>query len=220
MWVLTIDQESSTRLGDRVPELLDALGGRLDDHPGLALPFERTVGDEVQGLLSSPDAAWLAIRETVRTGGWSIGVGVGGVDRPLGRSARASTGAAFLHAREAVERAKSATSAVALAVEGPDPDRARHAEVVLRLVGALLADRSPAGWEAVDALTSDDASSTQREAARRLGISPSALSQRLRAAHWSEEASATELVVNHLRASDPTATVDPDQDSPTDRSTR
>ena len=58
MFVLTADQKRSRRRGDRVPEALAALESTLGTAAasGVALPFERTVGDEIQGVLHSPAA--------------------------------------------------------------------------------------------------------------------------------------------------------------------
>ena len=75
MIVLTIDQEGSRRGADRVPELLDQLAS-VQTVAG----FERTVGDEVQGLLKDAKAACAAICLTMRMGGWHIGIGIGQVD--------------------------------------------------------------------------------------------------------------------------------------------
>ena len=89
MFVLTADQKRSTqRMATGCPRRCrtgrprgpptPAREGRL----GLALPFERTVGDEIQGLLSTPAAAVRAVTELVRLGGWRMGIGVGAVEQP------------------------------------------------------------------------------------------------------------------------------------------
>src|SRR5688500_19628182 len=108
MFVLTADQKRSTRHGDRVPEALAALAdlavagstgaARENDGSGVALPFERTVGDEIQGLLSTPAAAVRAVTALVRLGGWRMGLGIGAVDTPLPDSTRAASGPAFVAA--------------------------------------------------------------------------------------------------------------------------
>lgn len=186
MFVMTIDQRASRRRGDAVPELLGALAERTATWAADAapvLPFERTVGDEVQGLL--PDAGGtidlaLAVR---RLGGWSVGIGAGPVDLPLGPSSRASSGGAFLSARDAVERARSRTAPVPVAVSGADAVSAREAEAVLQLLAAVVGRRTAAGWAAIDTLPGR----TQRQVADALGITPQAVSQRLRTALWEEE---------------------------------
>lgn len=185
MFVLTADQQSSRRRGDRVPELLSAIEARLaatDASESVVRPFERTVGDEVQGLVADPGVAVDLALHLQRLGGWSVGIGAGDVD-DLADTARASAGPAFIAARAAVERARSRAVPVPLAVNGAQEEAARDAEAVLHLAAAVVRRRSRAGWEAVDAL----AAGTQRHAAQRLGISAQAVSQRLRAAMWEEE---------------------------------
>lgn len=185
MFVLTIDQRGSRRADDLVPELLERLAARLTEaHPEAVLrPFERTVGDEVQGVLAEPAAVVDVALAVHRWGGWSVGVGAGPMDRPLASSARASSGEAFVWAREAVERARSRAVPVPLAVHGAAPTAAREAEAVLHLLVAVVHRRTDAGWAAIDAV----AGRTQRDAAALLGISPQAVSQRLRTALWEEE---------------------------------
>src|SRR6185312_9481186 len=102
-------------------------------------------------------------------------------DRPLPRSARAGRGEAYVAARRAVEAAKSAPSGVAVAV-GPDTgaaERAEQAESAAWLLAALLGRRTREGWEVVDLVA---AGANGVEAAAKLGISPQAVSSRLRVA--------------------------------------
>ncbi|MFV0426376.1 MAG: hypothetical protein ACK5KU_04975, partial [Beutenbergiaceae bacterium] len=111
MFVLTADQRASTKAGERVEELLAA----LPDLPGLVRGAERTVGDEVQAVLDDPgDTLRLALL-LQRLGNWATGIGVGDIDN-LAATSRASSGPAFIHAREAVERAKSRSVPVPIAV--------------------------------------------------------------------------------------------------------
>ncbi|TKR23447.1 hypothetical protein FA014_11155 [Cellulomonas hominis] len=156
MWTLTVDQEGSRRVGDRVEALLEGLATAsplVGAAPGaVVLPFERTVGDEVQAVLADADLVVALALHLVRTGGWSIGIGAGVVDTPLPASSRAGSGTAFIHAREAVEAAKSRLRSVPLAVRGPDPDLAAEAEGVLTLLGSVVARRTAAGWSVVDRL--------------------------------------------------------------------
>jgi hypothetical protein len=213
MIVITVDQRGSTRQGDRVPEVLELLDGLLRARgtpaPGLVLPFERTVGDEVQAVLAADDdGAQLAldvVLALLRDGGWSVGVGAGPVDEPLPETSRAASGAAFVRARAAVERAKGRGSAAPVAVVGPDDEPgatiAADAEALLRLLGAVAARRSDAGWEAVDTLARQaDAPAPRRATARALGVSEQAVSQRLRTALWSEEQAARPLAARLLAA--------------------
>jgi hypothetical protein len=210
MLVLTVDQKASTRRGDRVPLVLELLGAVTKGRDGVVLPFERTVGDEVQALFSADGAgSALAVDVTLallRDGQWWIGIGAGPVDEPLPDVSRAASGAAFVRAREAVERAKARRSATPVAVVGPDEGPAARsaadAEAVLRLLGALTARRSDAGWEAIDSLAAQGgASAPQRATAQALGVSEQAVSQRLRTALWAEEEAVRPLVGRLLQES-------------------
>ncbi len=179
--VVTVDQRRSRRGPDLVAELLT----RLDDDPWRrqqALRFERTAGDEVQGVLSSADAAVDLALELSSSRAWSVGLGGGPVRRPLPASTRAAGGPAFEHAREAVERAKTVPEGVALS--GLDTVSAQEAEAVLQLLAAVVRRRSAAGHEVV-ALVAEGLS--QSEVAARLGITKQAVSQRLQAAWWSHD---------------------------------
>ncbi|MCA5894683.1 SatD family protein [Isoptericola sp. NEAU-Y5] len=208
MIVITADQRGSTGNADRVPEVLDALARRTAGHAGVVLGFERTVGDEVQGVLDADEGAALAVDlvlDLVRDGGWSVGVGLGAVDEPLPEVSRAASGAAFVRARRAVERAKGRGSAVPVAVAGsprePYATVASDAEALLRLLGAVVARRTEPGWEAVDTLAGHAGEpGPQRATAASLGVSEQAVSQRLRAALWAEDAAVRPLAARLLRA--------------------
>ena len=76
-------------------------------------PFERTAGDEFQGVLDHPAALAAVVERLLREGGWNIGIGIGEVEEPLPENARAGRGPAYLHAREAVTAAKSSPLAAA-----------------------------------------------------------------------------------------------------------
>ena len=136
MFVLTVDQQGSRRVGDRVDDLLTHLVP-WRGAPGVVRPFERTVGDEVQTVLDDPAAAVDVALTLLRRGGWSVGIGAGAVDGPLPASARAGSGPAFVLARSAVERAKSRTRPVPLAVDGTGElgVSARRVDYTLRIDG-------------------------------------------------------------------------------------
>lgn len=202
MWTMTVDQEGSRRVGDRVDALLAGLGTAsplVGAAPGaVVLPFERTVGDEVQAVLADADLVVALALHLVRAGGWSIGIGAGTVDTPLPPSSRAGSGSAFVHAREAVEAAKSRLRSVPLAVRGPRADAAAEAEGVLTLLGAVVSRRSAGGWAVVDRLAAAPAA-RQEDVAAALGISQQAVSARLRTALWAEEVAARPAAARLLR---------------------
>lgn len=187
MFAVTMDQQGSRQRGDLVETILTHLAEVCPPSaPGVVRAFERTVGDEVQGLLDDPAAVVDLVLGVLRLGGWSIGVGAGPVEEPVAASVRAVQGEALVLAREAVEAAKSRSRAVPLAVRGVGHEAAAQAEGVLVMLGALAARRSPAGWAAIDAVTAADRA-PQGAVAERLGISQQAVSQRLRTALWAEE---------------------------------
>ncbi|MCG2802023.1 MAG: hypothetical protein L6311_08010 [Cellulomonas sp.] len=191
MFVLTIDQQGSRSDRDRVPELLGALAGVVT-----VRAFERTVGDEVQGVLDQAEEVVTVALDLLRHGGWSIGIGAGSVRQPLPPSPREGAGEAFVLAREAVEAAKSRQRPHPVAVRGALPASA-DADGLLLLLAAVRARRSPQGWAAVDAMV--DAGS-QDAAAAALGISQQAVSKRLAAACWVEENSARPALTRLLDA--------------------
>jgi hypothetical protein len=186
--VLTVDQRGSTKRSavDHIPETLAGLAGLADVE--LVRPFERTAGDEFQGVITDPTSLALVLERLLREETWNIGVGVGEVDEPLPASTRAGRGPAYVHAREAVTAAKSA--AWHLRVAGDDP-QVRLIETALWLWAAVLTRRTTRGWEVADLV---DTGLRYDEIAQRLAITQSAVSQRAQAAGIVEGLRARELV--------------------------
>lgn len=179
MYVLTIDQRNSTNESDRVPDLLKILHG-----VPAAVPFERSVGDEVQGVLESAEGVIEATLRCLRDGGWYVGIGIGTVELPLPKSPREGRGDAFVAGRAAVERAKKTGDRAPLAVEGPHG--AAETEGVLSLIGRFVMHRSEAEWRILDLLEPQQRGS-QSAVARTLEISPQAVSKAVFRAAWIEE---------------------------------
>lgn len=173
MFVVTTDQRDSRTTRDLVPDAVDAVTAAVG--PRLTFAPERTAGDEVQLATEDPAAVLEVVLTLTRTGRWSVGVGVGDIERPLPDSVRAGRGEAFVRARDAVERAKRAVTRLAITGD----EEARDAEALIRLLIELRDRRSPEGWEIYDLLSSG---LTQRDAAARLGITESAVSLRVKAA--------------------------------------
>ena len=195
--MLTADQVDSRASHDRVPEALAALATPGD----VLLGFERTVGDEIQALTADPATLVAAVITLTRLGGWRIGIGLGAVETPLPSSTREARGSAYIAAREAITRARKQPTDLALtlaATVGTDHYRetaGRDAETALMLLRSLLARRTQEGWELMDLLDADPSS---RHAAAALGISPSAVSQRLARAARQEGARGAELATHLL----------------------
>jgi hypothetical protein len=177
-YVLTVDQRASRRGPDRVADVL----GRLNSAVPTVLGFERTAGDEFQGVVADPDTVVDVVLQLVRLGGWSIGVGAGPVQTPLPPSTRAGAGPAFLSARRAVDAAKQRPAR--LAVRGAVPAEAADAQAVLTALAVVVDRRSEQAWEAIALV---DAGRTQADAATELGISRQAVGQRLAAGLWDLE---------------------------------
>ena len=189
--VLTIDQRGSSHetATDRVPATLVALAD-----VEMLRPFERTAGDEFQGVLDDPAALAAVVERLLREESWNVGIGIGEVEEPLPESTRAGRGPAYLHAREAVTAAKSAPWR--LRVAGDDPDDGpgvRALETTLWLWAAVLNRRTSRGWEVADLV---DAGASYDQAAKRLGVTQSAISQRAQAAGIVEGRRARELVTD------------------------
>lgn len=177
-YVVTVDQRGSRSSSDRVADLLPRLQRRVPT----VLPFERTAGDEFQGLLDDSAAVVDLVLALVREEVWSIGVGAGPVQTPLPTSTRAATGPAFLAARRAVDAAKQRPSRVA--VRGTVAADAADSQAVLGALALLVDRRSEPAWEAIAQVS---AGRTQAQAAAALGISRQAVGQRLAAAQWDLE---------------------------------
>ena len=202
MYVMTIDQRGSSTDVDRVPGLLAEVAKLCPD-----ARFERSVGDEIQGVLEHPGPVVELALHALRSGRWYVGIGVGPVELPLPASPREGAGPAFVAARAAVERAKAASSHVPLAVvsggrprgsaagsaeEPPGATECANAEAVLRLIGRVVQDRTAAQWKVVDALRGlrqgqTGAHGTQKIAARQLGITEQSVSRALLRSGWQEE---------------------------------
>lgn len=183
MFVMTIDQRGSRIHGDKVPQLLETLAGVTT-----VLPFERSVGDEIQAVLDDPDAVVEVALRALRAGNWYVGIGVGEVEAPLPKSSREAAGPAFIAAREAVESAKKVGVRVPLRVAGGTErsEWTQSAEAVLVLLGEIVRGRSEAEWRVLDAL---DASPglAQKDIAAQLDVSPQAVNKAIRRSGLFEE---------------------------------
>lgn len=199
MYVLTIDQRGSTGDIDRVPELISALGKLTP------APFERSVGDELQGVVKdAADVVDVALY-ALRSGNWYVGIGIGDVVLAPGASPREGSGNAFVAARKAVELAKGAAGMVPLSVVSGTMGRGRevppqaaegtmasaNAQAVLRLIGRLVQQRTEAQWRVVDRLRvlqgGDGKHGSQKQVARELQITEQSVSRAVLRSGWQEE---------------------------------
>lgn len=171
-----------------MPLALDLLRGTA-----VRLPFVRTVGDEIQGVVASSEAVVEATLLLQRQTHWSVGVGVGRAT--LTHSAPASRGPAFIHARTAVERARGRAVPAPVAVAADDGEGAREVEALLQLLASITRRRTDAQWRVLDSLATG---ASGVAAARTLGVSPQNVSSLRRGAMWDEEQAVRPLLVRLL----------------------
>src|SRR5688500_8516514 len=148
MFTLTINQRDSRRDGDRVQQLLKDLR-----HIPARLDFDRSVEDEVQGIVDAAEQAVEAALIALRCGSWFVGIGVGPVNEPLPNQIKDASGHGLIYARRAVDRLRNSKERIPVAVEGPLVELAAEGEAVLRLLGHIVRDRSEAEWRVLDLLT-------------------------------------------------------------------
>jgi hypothetical protein len=175
MIVITADQIGSRHgadLADDALTLLERLGRDRS-----VLPPDRTAGDEVQAIPVDGAAALDAALALLRTGRWSVGLGIGRVRTPLPEVTRAADGSAFIAARQAVDAAKRRPLHFAIAAD--DPAAAETLGPLIELLLVLRDRRTDGGWEVFDLVESG---LDQKAAATRLGITPQAASNRAQAA--------------------------------------
>ncbi|MHA7248281.1 hypothetical protein [Arthrobacter tecti] len=181
MFVVTINQRDSREVGDLVPELLREF--RFLD---AVVPFQRSVGDELQGVVDNAVAAVDVALKAIRFRRWHVGIGVGEVHMPLPERIVDAEGYGLVYSRRAVNRAQKTGERIPLVVEGPDSDVAAEAEAVLRLLGQIVYTRTEAEWNVLDLMT-PGARGQQKFIAQELGITTQAVSKAVIRSHWVEE---------------------------------
>lgn len=201
MFVITADQRRSRRRPDLVPVALHELHAV---RPRPVREFNRTAGDEIQGVAHAPETVVSVVVSLMRSQDWRLGIGIGPVQLPLPQEARAGRGPAFVAAREAVHRAHATAAQLAVASAQGRPPAAR-AESALWLLCFVLRTRTASGWEVTDLLGQG---LSQEQIAKQLTISPSAVSQRVRRSGWAEQVRAESLSTHHLSVVD--GTTEPD----------
>lgn len=183
--------------GELQSRLLLALGEVNDGHADVvASRFVITLGDEFQGLLLGAEGLQ-RILARLRAGAFPeelrFGLGLGRLDTPLQPQALGMDGPSFHHARAAVERAERLNTPVEVEAGWPVQAFAIYAA----LYGHLRRRWTPRQREVADLAMSG---LEGVEIASRLSISPSAVSQHLRAAGWPALEQATQEWVEAVRA--------------------
>lgn len=179
-------------LQERLRIGLDEVNGRFKE--GIAAQFVLTIGDEFQGLLSGPDGLelilgrlWMhAYPDELR-----FGLGLGDLSTPLQPQALGIDGPCFHRARAAVERAVARGTSVEVEAASQRGAFEIYAWLQAHMRRGWtdrqrqIADLALAGLEGV-------------EIGRRLSITPSAVSQHLRAAGAKPLAEATRAWVEAI----------------------
>jgi hypothetical protein len=196
VFVITADQVDSRHRADLVETTIAGIDREWGS--ALALPADRTAGDELQLLVASAPVALEIALELTRRRDWSVGCGIGRVGQPLPEQTRAAAGGAFIAARAAVDAAKKRDTRFALRAETAETDAA-DLESVVELLLLTRARRSDEGWQLYDIMNQG---LTQAEAAQRIGITPQAASKRARAAAIRAELAAVPALGRMLTAID------------------
>jgi hypothetical protein len=191
-YIAVIGDVVGSRSADDRSGLQDQLGGGLRDvnttfDEQIAAKFVLTVGDEFQGLLSAAGSLDL-ILATMRMHAFPaelrFGVGIGALETALRSQAIGMDGRCFHNAREAIERATERRTPVEVQADGPDAPF----EIYSLLYGVIRSRWTTRQREVVDLSASG---LEGREVAEYLSITPSAVSQHLRAAGAKELRKAT-----------------------------
>lgn len=180
---LLADLVGSRRVADRAAvqrrmlETVEALNTRYADD--LAAPLAVSRGDEVQGLFARRDAVVPVIVEladALHPVEWCCGVGWGGLSTPLGAEVVRLDGPAFHGARAALERAQGGGRW--LAVEGIGSATGQVLESLFALMQALRHRWTDRQIEFIRAARG----ALQKDVAARYDVSPSTVSESLKAA--------------------------------------
>ena len=157
------------------------------------LPFQRSWGDELIGVVADPDTAVDVALRALRHRRWNVGVGVGPLTAADGTPGLPDTqelgdvaGPGLVAARQAVEAAALSTARIPVAVSARNLEAAAQAEAVLRLVGQLVWTRTDAEWRVLDLMV-PGVRGQQKLVAAELGITTQAVSQAVQRAFWTEE---------------------------------
>lgn len=203
MFVLTAERRGGRRSADSgspdtsatdpVEAALRTLSHAL---PVMYRRFARRSEREVQGVVLEASHCLVAARTVLVTGGWSVGIGVGDVELPLGPSPATWHGRAVATSLTAVVRARSRPQRCCVLGE---PGSADDADAVLVLSTAISDRWSPEALEAVGLV---EAGMSFTEAARHLGVTRQAVGQRLAAALWGPHRDAMAATQRLLAAAD------------------
>lgn len=150
----------------------------LSTLPGIG-EFESVAVEDIRTLVDDADAACTVIMALLSDGGWAIGLGI--ADTP-----EEALGAA-------TDAAGSKAGSVGVKILPAGGSLASDIAAAFTLMAYVLNKRTIEGREATSLVRSG---LNQNEAARQLGISKQAMSQRLNAAGWAAEQAGWQLAYN------------------------
>lgn len=194
MYVITADQKKSTKTKvDLAPEALHELKTIKT-----VLPFERTVGDEIQGVIKDSEEALKAIKIIVAMGEWHCGLGIGNANLNNATKTTEASGEAFVNARHAVEEAKK--HYLGLAVESDTNNTiVSQLEALLRTKAILISGRSQRQKEIIE---NREMFASANEVAEQLKLSKGTISKSLRTSNWEVETSTDSLALSLMEEID------------------
>ena len=174
-------------LQHRLREAIDLVNQRFEG--SIASRFVLTIGDEFQGLMVGVDAIdrlMALLRSAVHPVELRFGLGVGRLDTPLEPVALGMDGPCFHRARSAIERAENQDTLIEVMVDSDE----KGFTIYSLLYAGMRRHWTERQQQVVDLAM---AGMSGKETARHLGITPSAVSQHLKAAEAEFVFNATEV---------------------------
>lgn len=172
--------ERRQQVQEQLSGLVEGLNSDFDE--ALLSLFTITLGDEFQGLLSDPavipEVLWRLRRDLSSVEIWT-GVGFGALDTALKDQAIGMDGPVFHRAREGLDRAREQGIHGGVFVGFGDDDAVLTG--LARLLDHQRSSFSPAQLEAMEGVRSGH---NQSGIAAEVGVTPQAISKRLRTAGW------------------------------------
>ncbi|GAB3074840.1 MarR family transcriptional regulator [Corynebacterium aquatimens] len=148
--------------------------------------FEAVGVEDIRTLVDDADAACTVVMALLSDGGWAVGIGIGDTASVLGTASSA---------------AGTKAGSVGVRIFPAIPDSTLEADITaaFALMAYVLSKRTIEGREATSLVRSG---LNQNEAAKELGISKQAMSQRLAAAGWGAEQAGWQLAYNLITQAD------------------
>ena len=184
-------------LQERLKSRLDLINQRYNND--IRSRFLITTGDEIQGLLLSLENILPIIFEILLTLGsvdMRFGIGYGSITTEMSDYAIGMDGKAFHYAREALEAAHDYSGVRLRFRDGEKRDVTASIDIILSLVGTVWSLWSHRQREMALLRLSG---LNQSEVALQLGVTPSAVSQRLNASRLNEVEEAQKYLIHLSR---------------------